>query len=188
MTTSSPRLATPKAGLRAHIEHKQHVTQEAVQAMNSAADPAEVDSLSSDPTELRRDIEEVRGELANTVDALAAKADVKRQMQEFKVQATDKAQAMRAQAMAKAPQLTKTAQQKAQQAQLVIQDKSGAAAGAALAALVLLALRRRRRRRDKDQKAQQARGRSRTIRARRGTRVLAVLGSLHRCRRREENS
>jgi MYXO-CTERM domain-containing protein len=188
MTTSSPRLTTPKAALLAHVEHKQHATKEAVQAMSSPVDPAEVGLMSSEPTELRRDIEEVRGELANTVDAVAAKADVKSQVQEFKAQATHKAQAMRAQAMAKAPQLTKTAQEKAQQAQLVVQDKSGAAAGAALAALVLLALRRRRRRRDKDQKAQQAHGRSRTSRTQRGTRGLAVLGSLHRSRRREENS
>jgi hypothetical protein len=148
MTTSSPRLTTPKAALLAHVEHKQHATKEAVQAMSSPVDPAEVGLMSSEPTELRRDIEEVRGELANTVDAVAAKADVKSQVQEFKAHATHKAQAMRAQAMAKASQLTKTAQQK----------------------------------------AQQAHGRSRTSRTQRGTRGLAVLGSLHRSRRREENS
>ena len=152
MTTSSPRLATPKAGLPTHVEHKQHATKEAVQAVSSPADPAEVGSLSLDPTELRRDLEEVRGELADPVDTLAAKADVKSQVQELKIQVTHKAQAMRAQAMAKAPQLTKTVQQKAQQAQRVVQGKPGTAVGAALAVLGLLILgrRRRQRRREKD--------------------------------------
>lgn len=78
---------------------------------------------------------------------------------------------MRTQVMAEAPQLTETAQQNAQR---VVQGKSGAAVGAALVALMLLALRRRRR--DKNKKVPQARGRSRTSRGRRGTRVLAVLG------------
>lgn len=55
--------------------------------MSSLADPVEADSTSSDPATLRRDIEEVRGELANTVDALAAKADVKSRVQELKAQA-----------------------------------------------------------------------------------------------------
>src|ERR687894_567716 len=46
------------------------------------ADSAEAGSMSSDPAALRRDIEEVRGELTNTVEALAAKADVKSWAQE----------------------------------------------------------------------------------------------------------
>ncbi|HEX2262463.1 MAG TPA: DUF3618 domain-containing protein [Pseudonocardiaceae bacterium] len=189
MTTSSPRLTTPKAALLAHVEHKQHATKEAVQAMSSPVDPAEVGLMSSEPTELRRDIEEVRGELANPVDALAAKADVKSRVQELKAKATHKAQEMRAQALAKSPQLTETAQHKARQAQRMVQEKSGAAAGAVLAAaLVLLTLRRRNRRRENE--VQPVRGRARASRARRGTRVLAVLGSLVRRHRRvrEENS
>jgi MYXO-CTERM domain-containing protein len=181
MTTSSPELTTPKAGPPARVEHKLHA--KAMQAMSSRAEPAEADSPSSEPAALRRDIEEVRGERANTVDALEAKADVKSRVQEFKKQATHKVQAVRAQAMAKAPRLSETAQQQAQQ---VIQRKSGAVAGAALIALVLLALRRRRR--DKDKKNPQSRGWSRTSQDRRGTRVLAVLGSLMGCRGRENNS
>lgn len=194
MTTSSPELTTRKAGPPAHVEHKVHATKEAVNAMSFPADPAEAGSTSSDPAALRRDIEEVRGDLAKPVDASAAKADVKSRVQdtvhELNAQATHTAQAMRAQAMVKVPQLTETAQQRAQQAQRVVQDKSGAAVGAVLAALVLLTLRRRSRRRQNDQKAQPARGRSRTSRSRRGMRVLAVLGSLARRHRRvrEENS
>ena len=157
MTTSSPELTTPKAGPPARGEHKLHA--KAMQARSFRAEPAEADSPSSEPAALRRDIEEVRGERANTVDALAAKADVKSRVQ------------------------PKTAQQQAQQ---VIQRKAGAVAGAALIALVLLALRRRRR--DKDKKIPQPRGWSRTSQDRRGTRVLAVLGSLMGRRRRENNS
>jgi uncharacterized protein (TIGR03382 family) len=148
MTTSSPRLTRPKAGRPAHVEDKLHATKEAVQATSSPADPAEAGSTSSDPAAVRRDIEEVRGELTNTVDALAAKADVKSRaqdkVQELKARSTHKARDVRAQAMAKAPQLTKTAQQKVQQAQRVVQGKPGAAVGAALAVLALLIRRRRR--------------------------------------------
>jgi hypothetical protein len=48
----------------------------------------------------------------------------------------------------------------------------------------LLTLRRRQRRRAHDKKAQQVRGRSRTSRARRWAKVLAVLGFVIRRRRR----
>lgn len=119
--------------------------------MSSPTDPAQPRSASSDPVELRRDIEKVRGELADTVDALAAKADVtsraQDKAQELKAQALEKAREVRAQAMTKAPQLTEVAQQKGQQAQQVMQDNPGAAVGAALAVLGVLFLRRRRRRR-----------------------------------------
>jgi MYXO-CTERM domain-containing protein len=75
-------------------------------------------------------------------------------------------------------------------AQRVVQDKPGAAVGAALAVLGLLIVRRRQRRREKAKKAQQVRGHSRTSRARRWTRALALLGLLMRLRRRkrEEDS
>ena len=43
--------------------------------MTSPTDPAQTGSPPSDPVELRRDIEQVRGELADTVNALAYKAD-----------------------------------------------------------------------------------------------------------------
>ncbi len=190
MTTSSPQLTTPQAGPLAHVEHNGNATKKAVQAMSFPAHPAEAGSTSSNPAALRRDIEEVRGELANPVDALAAKADVKSRVQELKAKATHKAQEMRAQALAKSPQLTETAQHKARQAQRMVQEKSGTAAGAVLAALVLLTLRRRKRRRENDHKVQPVRGRAKASRARRGTRVLAVLGSLARRHRRvrEENS
>lgn len=117
--------------------------------MSFPPDPTQPGSTSSDPAELQRDIEEIRGELADTVDALAAKVDVKSRAQnkaeDLKTQATDKAREVRARAMAKAPQLTEAAQQKAHQAQRVVQDKPGAAAGAALAVLLGLLIRRRHR-------------------------------------------
>jgi ElaB/YqjD/DUF883 family membrane-anchored ribosome-binding protein len=156
LTISSPGLTTAKAGRSAHVKRKLHATKEAVQVMSSSADSAEAGSMSSDPAALGRDIEEVRGELANTVEVLAAKADVKsrvqQKVQELKGRATHKAQEVRAQAMAKVPQLTTTAQQKAQQVQRVVQRKPGAAVGAVLAVLGLLVLgcRRRQRRREKD--------------------------------------
>jgi len=101
--------------------------------------------------------------------------------QELTAQVTQKVREMRAQAIAKAPQLTGAAAQKTQR---VVQDKPGAAVGAALAVLGLLTLRRRQRRRAHDKKAQQVRGRSRTSRARRWAKVLAVLGFVIRRRRR----
>jgi ABC-type Fe3+ transport system permease subunit len=72
----------------------------------------------------------------------------------------------------------------AQKAQRVVQDKPGAAVGAALTVVGLLILRWRQRRRYRDKKAQQIRGRSRTSRARRWARVLAALGFVIRRRRR----
>jgi len=119
--------------------------------MSTPSEPGRRASGSSDPAELRRDIEQVRGELAETVDALADKVDIKSRAQDkaqtIKAQATEKADELRAQATARAPQLTETVQQKAQQAQRMIQDKPGVARGVALAVLGLLILRRRRRRR-----------------------------------------
>lgn len=118
--------------------------------MSSPTDPAHRGSTPSDPVELRRDIEQVRGELAATVDALAYKADVKartqERAQELKTQAIKKTQQARAQAPETAQQLAGVAQQKAQQ---MVQEKPGATVGAVLAVLALLVLRRRRRRRRK---------------------------------------
>jgi MYXO-CTERM domain-containing protein len=101
--------------------------------------------------------------------------------QQLKAQATQKAREVRVQALAKAPQLTGAV---AQQAQRVVQDKPGVAAGAALAVLGLLVLRRRPRRRVTVKKAQRVRGHSRMRRVRRWTQALAVLGLLIRRRRR----
>ncbi len=127
--------------------------------MSSPTDPTQTGSAPSDPAELRRDIEQVRGELADTVNALADKADVKARAQdraqELKAQATEKAQELKTQAItttqqarAQAPeiaqQLAGVAQQKARQ---VIQEKPRQTVGAALGVLGLLILRRRRRRR-----------------------------------------
>jgi hypothetical protein len=50
------------------------------------------------PEEIRRDIEETRGDLGDTVEALAAKADVK-------AQAKDKADEVKAQAKGKADEV-----------------------------------------------------------------------------------
>jgi hypothetical protein len=109
-------------------------------------------------------------------------------VQKLKAQVTQKARDVCAQASARAPQLTGAAAQKAQR---VVQDRPGAAVGAALTVLgLLILLRRRGRRREKAQKARRVRGRSRIGRARRWARVLAVLGLLIRRRRRkrEEDS
>jgi hypothetical protein len=54
------------------------------------------------PEEIRRDIEETRGDLGDTVEALAAKADVK-------AQAKDKAEEVKAQAKGKADELKQKA-------------------------------------------------------------------------------
>jgi hypothetical protein len=108
--------------------------------------------------------------------------------QALKAQVAQKVREVRAQAIAKAPQLTGAAAQKAQR---VVQDKPGAAMGAAVAMLGLLIIRRRQRRREKDKKVQQVRGRSWASRVQRWTRALVVLGLLmrrRRRRRREENS
>ncbi len=116
--------------------------------MSSDTDPAQGGSASSEPVELRRDIEQVRGELADTVNALAEKADVKARAQdkaqELKTQAIQKTQQARAQAPEVAQQLAGVAQQKARQG---VQEKPGATVGAVLGVLGLLILRRRRRRR-----------------------------------------
>jgi ElaB/YqjD/DUF883 family membrane-anchored ribosome-binding protein len=108
-------------------------------------------------------------------------------VQELKAQVTQQARDVRAQVIARAPQLTGAAAQKAQR---VVQDRPGAAAGAALTVLGLLILRRRGCRRENAKKARRVRERSRTGRARRWARVLAVLGLLIRRRRRkrEEDS
>ncbi|HEU0086782.1 MAG TPA: DUF3618 domain-containing protein [Pseudonocardiaceae bacterium] len=116
--------------------------------MSSDTDPAQTGSASSEQAELRQDIEQVRGELADTVNALADKADVKGRAQdkaqELKTQAIQTTQQVRAQASEVAQHLAGAAQQKAHQ---VIQEKPAAAAGAVLAVLGLLILRRRWRRR-----------------------------------------
>ena len=103
--------------------------------------------------------------------------------QELKAQVARRAREVRAQAIARAPQVTGAA---AQQAQRVVQDRPGAAVGAALAVLGLLIVGRRQRRRKKAKKAQQVRGRSRARRAQRWTRALAVLALLMRRRRRRQ--
>jgi F0F1-type ATP synthase assembly protein I len=64
-------------------------------AAEQAKSPAVDAPSSSDPEEIREDIEQTRGELGETVTALAEKTDVKQQAQakaeELKEQATDKA-------------------------------------------------------------------------------------------------
>jgi MYXO-CTERM domain-containing protein len=102
--------------------------------------------------------------------------------QELEAQVTQKARDVGAQAIARAPQLTGAVAHKAQR---VVQDKPGAAVGAALAVLGLLILGRRRQRRRKKDKTQPVRGRSKTGRLRRWARALAVLGLLSRLRRRK---
>ncbi|MGQ0779446.1 MAG: DUF3618 domain-containing protein [Pseudonocardiales bacterium] len=115
--------------------------------MSVPTEPASRNSVPAEPAELRRDIEEVRSEMANTVNALAYKLDVKGRAQdktqELKAQATEKVREVRTQAPERAQQLVGSAQQKVQQ---VVRKKPVAPVGVALAALVLLILRHRRRR------------------------------------------
>jgi ElaB/YqjD/DUF883 family membrane-anchored ribosome-binding protein len=107
-------------------------------------------SAPNDPVQLQQDIDRVRGELADTVNALAAKADVKSRardtVQQLKAQVSQKAGDVRDQALAKAPQLAGAVQQRAERAQRVVQDQTGVAVGAALAVFGLLVLRGRHRR------------------------------------------
>ena len=70
----------------------------------------------------------------------------------------------------------------------MVQGKPGVAVRAALAVWGLLIVRRRQRQREKAKEVQQVRGRSRASRARRWTRVLAVLRLLMPRRRRKEYS
>jgi ElaB/YqjD/DUF883 family membrane-anchored ribosome-binding protein len=69
-----------------------------------------------DPDELRRDIEQTRSELGDTVDALAQKADVKAQVSakadDVKAQVSAKADDVKSQVSAKADELTRTAEQR----------------------------------------------------------------------------
>src|SRR2546421_1400459 len=75
--------------------------------------------------------------------------------QQLKAQATQKAREVRVQALAKAPQLTGAV---AQQAQRVVQDKPGVAAGAAPAGVGVVGFRRRPRPRGGGKKGPPGRG------------------------------
>ncbi len=116
-------------------------------------------STPSDPEELRRDIEETRGELAATINAVAYKADVKARAQdkaqELTARAAEKAQAAKARAQEttqqlreRAPQMAEAAKgragEKAQellgQARGRVQEKPGTVAAAVGALLVVVAL------------------------------------------------
>ncbi len=117
----------------------------------SGADP-------DDPAALRGDIEGVRADLAETVNALAYKADLKarsrEKAKEVRAQASEWAEELRAQAAPTAQQLAGVAQDKAQQALRVAKENPGQArvVGAAFAVLTLLVLRGRRRRRREDRR------------------------------------
>jgi ElaB/YqjD/DUF883 family membrane-anchored ribosome-binding protein len=69
-----------------------------------------------DPDELRRDIEQTRSELGDTVEALAQKANVKAQVSakadDVKAQVSAKADDVKEQVSAKADDLTRTAEQR----------------------------------------------------------------------------
>ncbi|MEU7065667.1 DUF3618 domain-containing protein [Streptomyces sp. NPDC046161] len=93
------------------------------------------------PEELRDQIEHTRDELGQTIEALAAKADVKAQV---KAQAAEKAAVVREQVRAKAGRAARLVQDKTPGP---VRDKAGKAALAAGAALVVFLLVRRIRRR-----------------------------------------
>ncbi|MFI5828206.1 DUF3618 domain-containing protein [Streptomyces sp. NPDC051578] len=93
------------------------------------------------PEELRDQIEHTRDELGQTIEALAAKADVKAQVKE---QAAEKAAVVREQVRAKAGRAAQLVKDKTP---VPVQDKAGKAALAAGAALVVFLLVRRIRRR-----------------------------------------
>lgn len=119
----------------------------------SAADRASTptsatqDEGTRDPAEIREEIEETRGELGETVAAVAEKTDVKKQAQDKKDELKEQASAKAEEAKAKAQELGEKAKQAAPdsagegvaQAQRFAQENPlpVAAAGAFLAGLLL---------------------------------------------------
>ncbi|MGI8760240.1 MAG: DUF3618 domain-containing protein [Jatrophihabitantaceae bacterium] len=106
----------------------------------------------SDPQEIQRDIERTRAELAETVDALSAKLDVKAQAKQRVHEAGDTAGQAYQHAKAAAPPQLQQAIDKAEQAarpllEKAAQDKQRTAMIAAGALVFLLVMRRLRRRR-----------------------------------------
>ncbi|MBQ1099729.1 DUF3618 domain-containing protein [Streptomyces sp. b94] len=79
------------------------------------------------PDELRRQIEQTRGQLGDTVEELAGKADVKGRAKARAADLRDKAGAMTVQLRSSAAQAGHTAQDKASRAGHTAQDKAGRA-------------------------------------------------------------
>lgn len=110
--------------------------------MSDSPEPGREQPRSDDPAALRADTERVRRELADTVDALAAKADVKAQAQQAAQDVKQRAQETRGQVLAQAEDLLRHAQRTAKDKPVV-----PIAAGGLLALVVLRGAGRRRRRR-----------------------------------------
>ncbi|WP_399883655.1 DUF3618 domain-containing protein [Streptomyces sp. BBFR51] len=79
------------------------------------------------PDELRRQIEQTRGQLGDTVEELAGKADVKGRAKARAADLRDKAGAMTVQLRSTATQAGHTAQDRAGRAGHTVQDKAGRA-------------------------------------------------------------
>lgn len=93
------------------------------------------------PEELRADLEELRGELGETVEELAQRADVPARARAKKDETVQRVQQQ-------AVRVRDLAQEKAPEAQRLVQEQPAAVAAAAVALLLLVvrAMRRRRRR------------------------------------------
>jgi hypothetical protein len=106
----------------------------------------EAGPAATDPEQLRHDIEETRNALADTVEALAFKADIKARSQdrarELQAQLTEKARDVRAQV----PHTAEEARGQARQLGGALRDRPGVAVTVVLAVLGLLIVRGRRRR------------------------------------------
>jgi ElaB/YqjD/DUF883 family membrane-anchored ribosome-binding protein len=104
----------------------------------------------TDPEQLRHDIEATRNALADTVEALAFKADIKARSQdrarELQTQLTEKAREVSAQAATRVPRTSEDAREQARQLGGALRERPGVAVTVVLAVLGLLIVRGRRRR------------------------------------------
>ncbi len=123
--------------------------------VEAAPTPAQ---LPDDQEELRRQIDETRADLGDTVEALSAKADVKAQVKEKVDERKEQLHEQQEQVKEKAVEVQEQVQAKAVEVQEQVQERAGevqeqakknpapffAAGGAAVLLLLLLLVRRRR--------------------------------------------
>ena len=113
---------------------------EGARAAGSPVDPAGADEQTRSPDEIRADIEQTREEVGDTVEALAAKTDVKAQakqrIDELKGNARQRGEQLKTRARATTPQ---SAQQGGQQVVARVRENPAPAAigGAILLAFLL---------------------------------------------------
>jgi ElaB/YqjD/DUF883 family membrane-anchored ribosome-binding protein len=121
---------------------------EGARAAGSSVDPAASEQESRTPEEIRADIEQTRAEVGDTVEALAAKTDVKSQakakVEEIKGNVRQRGEVLKARAQSTTPE---SAQQSGQQVVAKVRENPAPAAvgGAILLGFVLGRLTGRRR-------------------------------------------